>query len=387
MAKRRSDAEGSVYYSDARKCWVAQLDRDPLTNKRPLRTAKTEKEALELLRQMRAERSGGRDLSVKQPTLAAFLALWLLEVIKPNKKASTHDGYAQMCRLYIEPTLGRLRLEKLTPILIQRWVNDLARQGIGPATIRNAYTRLRSALDTAVTWRYLSHNPAVGITLPKLPRPIAKAYTLEQARKLLLAAQGWRQEALIWIMLLLGLRRGEALGLAWRDLDWETGTIQITQQVQLIDKKIVISPVLKTDSSRRTLPLTPGLVALLRHHWSEQQTERKAPGVDWKEHGLIFPSEVGTPLAPRNFYRAFEALCGAKRANVPVLRIHDLRHTCATLLGEQGEQEALIGALLGHTAANITRQYAHVGVEALRGAVGRLEQALSGDREDKAQEG
>lgn len=379
--KKRSDSEGSVYYSRARGCWVAQLDRDPLTGKRPLRTADTEKAALELLRQMRTERAGGRDLTVKQPTLDQLAALWLAESVQPSKKASTHASYEQVYRLYIAPTLGRLKVETITPPLVQRWANALLENDISPATVRNAYARLRAMLHIAVRWRYIAHNPALEVDLPKLPPSIAAAYTLEEVQALIKGAADWRLEGLLWALLLLGLRKGEALGLAWRDLDWKAGTIKITQQVQLINKQVVISPTTKTED-RRVLPVPPGLLVRFRRAWEDRQIERKFHGEAWKEHGLIFPSEQGTPIQPRNFNRAFTALC--TRSGVPAHRVHDLRHTTATLLGELGEQKATIAALLGHSAATITEHYMHL-VRVLRAAVERLEQVLeSGEAKEKS---
>lgn len=371
---KRPDRDGTLYYSNARHRWVVQLPADELTGKRPTRYAQTEREALALKREMEREQHGGRDLTIKQPTLAQFLDIWLAEVVKPNRRASTLDSYSQICRLYIAPTLGRQRLEALTAPLIQRWINSLS---VGPATVRNAYARLTAALDIAVSWGYLARNPADGIVLPKLPATEDTAYTLNEAQRLLTAAEGWRLEGLLWALLILGLRKGEALGLAWRDFERRGQTIRVTQQVQLIGGQVVISPAPKTDTSRRTLPLPSGLYQRFCVAWQERQEERVHPSVEWTEHGLIWPCENGNPIWPRNLNTAFAALC--KRAQVRQLPVHSLRHTCATLLGEQGEQEVVIAALLGHTAANVTRKYEHVR-ERLRTALERLERTLEGEQ-------
>jgi integrase len=384
MAKRRGKGEGTVYPDRQRGVWVAQLPADELTGKRPQRTAPTQREALALLAQMKAERQGGKDLTAKQPTVAAFLDTWLEEIVKPTLRASTHDSYRNLVRLYIVPTLGRLRIEALTPALCQRWANQLT-QRVAISTVHNAYQRLRTALNVAIDWGYITSNPAKSVKLSKLPPVKARGFTVAQARQLLDGAAGWHLEALVWVLLVLGLRRGEVLGLAWRDLDWKAGTITITQQVQAIAGKRVVSPTPKTDNARRTLPLPPGVLARLRHHWTEQLELRALLGADWHEHGLIFPVETnGRPMLPRNLGAAFTRLC--TRVGVPVLRIHDCRHTCAGLLGDQGESSMVIGAVLGHAPASITDRYAHVSMDTIRAALTRLERTLE-DKDEIRKEG
>jgi integrase len=161
--------------------------------------------------------------------------------------------------------------------------------------------------------------------------------------------------------------------------------------VQTIAGKTVISPSPKNDSSRRVLPVPPRALARLRAHWENHQEERALGGPEWKEHGLIFASGIGTPVLPANLHRALhgeKARDGRaqtkgfmEKAGVPERRIHDLRHTCATLLGEQGEREEVIAALLGHTPATITRHYANVRLDTLRAAVERLERVLLDESE------
>lgn len=381
MARRRSRGEGSIYFDDKRNRWIVQMWT--LEGKRISRSTLTERDARELKRQLEDEQRKGKDLTARMPTLAALTVLWLRDVIQPNQKPNTHYQYGSVMDLYVLPDLGHYKLDEINTPMIQRWVNSFKERKLSASTVRNAYARLKFVLDTAVSWHYITSNPAIGVKLPKLKPSVDHSYTIEEAQQLLAACEDWRLKALIWTMILLGMRRGEALGLVWRDYDRKAGTIKVSQQIQEIDGKVVISPTPKNDQTR-TLPLTPGLEQLYQALWTERQDERRLIE-DWKEHGLIFPSNVGTPLAPSNFNRAFTALC--KRAGVRKIRIHDMRHTTATLLGEQGEQEAVIAALLGHTPATITRRYAHVKIETLRAAVERLERTLTGDMGIGAREG
>lgn len=367
MAKRRGNKEGTVF-QDQNGDWWAQLPPDE-RGRRPKRKAKTYREALLKLRELQKERDQGLKLGVKQPTVEAFTAIWLEQVVKRTLKESTYAGYGYVLKQYVLPHIGAIRLDKLTAPHVQQLVNDLVDAGHSPWTVRNAYLRLRAMLDVAVQYRYVAHNVADKIALPRVTTE-QRALTANEASALLEAVEGLRNAAIYHCLLGLGLRRGEALGLAWRDLNWEAQTIKISQQVQqYVGSKVVISAP-KTETSKRTLPLTDDLTARLWAHWQNQLEERAFLGANWKEHGLIFASEKGTPIAPRNLDRNFKA--ALERANLADVRLHDLRHTFATLLGEQGVSDRVIGALLGHVPATITAHYAQATLAAMREVVERL---------------
>lgn len=262
--------------------------------------------------------------------------------------------------------------------------------------MRNAYLRLRGMLDVAVRYRLISTNPAKDVDLPQLTNDRARVLSLAEGRDLLRAADGkldrrktyttkdgriktmpnlaTRYALVYHLLLALGLRRGEGLGLGWDDLDWEAGTVQIRRQVQAINTKVVISEYTKTDSGRRTLPVAPTLLARLRVHWHNQQEERALMGAGWNERGLVFVTENGTPVSPSNLARHYRMLLAC--AGLAPLRLHDLRHTCATLLGER-TSDRVISAILGHTPGTITAHYARVTLAAMREALNGLYQELT----------
>jgi integrase len=403
MARRRGNNEGTVF-QDKDGVWWAQLPPDE-QGQRPKRRARTQREAQQKLREMQREREQGLNLTAKQPTVEEFAQTWLEEVVKRTCKASTHTNYTNVMRYYVLPHIGQLRLDKLTTQRVQRLFNDLADAGYSPDTVHNAYLRLRGMLTVAVEYRLVAHNVAIAIRLPKTRKSGQRALAVDEVRTFLRAVAGQRLELLYHVLVKLGVRRGEGLGLCWRDLDWEVGTIEITQQVQAPDGKTSITKP-KTEGSERTLPLPPRLLERLREHRAVQREERAVLGDAWQEHGLIFPSEVGTPLSPRNVLRHF-ALAKVRAGLVPGdndsaeadkagtvsedeheedrgngrLRLHDLRHTCATLLGELGVEERVIGAILGHVPATVTARYAHVSLAAMREALELLERALEGEDE------
>jgi integrase len=188
-----------------------------------------------------------------------------------------------------------------------------------------------------------------------LRRPVARQRPVPQ----LIDAQveGHRLEALYHLALSLGLRRGELLALRWSDIDWDAGTLRVAQS--------------KSDAGRRTVPLGAALVERLREHWRWQQEERRIQGMRWREHGLVFPSNVGTPIVPRNLLRHFKDALSA--AGLPDVRLHDLRHTCATLLAAQGTPPALAMRILGHSQIAVTMEvYTHAQLDDMRAALDRL---------------
>lgn len=364
MSRRRGNHEGTIY-QDKDGTWWAQLPPDE-QGRRPKRRAKTQREAREKLRELERERAQGVNLTEKQPTVEQFAMTWLEEVVRRSVKASTHDSYRYILTKYVLPQIGSLRIDKLTTPRVQKLVNDLTDAEYSPSTVRNAYVRLSALLDVAVSYRLVTYNVAKGAVLPKIGSGPQRALTVGEARALIVALGEYRNTTAFHLLLGLGLRRGEVLGLRWADLDWQVRTLRVTQQVQLVAKKVIISTP-KTEGSGRLLPLTNGMIARLERKREAQETERRIHGAAWQDNGLIFATESGTPTSPRNLNRTFDA--ARTRAKLTDVRLHDLRHTFATLLGELGVAEGVIGALLGHVPSSITQHYARATLAAMREAV------------------
>jgi integrase len=395
MPKRRDHGEGTISYDEKRKRWFYYLPRDEMGHRQRV-SGKTKAEVLAKAEELKAKRAQGLDLDTKQPTVEQFSEVWLRDVVKRTRRPSTHASYEQMFRLYINPKLGKLRVDKLTAARVQGWVNMLVDAGQAAGTVRNAYLRLRGMLDIAVRYRLISTNPAKEIDLPPLTNDRARALSLSEAHTLLRAADGEldvraayttkdgrtksppkvssRHTLIYHLLLALGLRRGEVLGLGWDELDWEAGTVQVRRQVQQINGKVIVSDYTKTDAGRRTLPIPQALLERLRAHWQNQQEERALVDEGWNELGLLFPSETGVALSPSNLLRHFRLLL--KIAGLPSVRLHDLRHTCATLLGER-VSDRVIAAILGHTPGTVTARYAKVKLPQMRQALETLYEELT----------
>jgi integrase len=199
--------------------------------------------------------------------------------------------------------------------------------------------------------------------------------TADEAKQFLEAIRGHRLETLYTVALALGLRHGEALGLQWPDFDAETATLRVFYQLQAVDGKLERVPT-KSAKSRRLIHLPAICVAALDAHRERQETERAFAGENWKESGgYIFTSRIGTPLRERNVLRDFSGLLEA--AGLPKRRMHDLRHTCISLLGAQGVPLKTISEIVGHTDVRLTSHaYLHVFSEEKKAAANAIDRLL-----------
>jgi integrase len=372
MPRKRPDGEGTLFYDEARKRWRGRLPADE-SGKRPWFSGKTQAEALEAKRTLESERTKG--LQAKAPTVESFGSDWL-EIIKRHRKAKTAQSYGEMLRQHITPTFGAMSLKKVTPRLVQKWVDTLSDK-YSPHTVRNAYLRLHAIFELAVRDRLVEFNPCKDIELPKLQSDNLHSLSADHVSTLLKYVDTHRQGVLVYIYVCLGLRKGEGLGLKWSDVDWEKKTITLKRQVQEQKKtetqaRVRIVEYTKTDASLRTLPLTEKLYEKLKAHQANQLEEQLLTG--WKDQGLIFPTSNGTPMSPSNFWKMFQSIL--RFAELPKMRVHDLRRTTASLLTQAGVQEVVIEAILGHAPGSMTRHYIDVSVELMREAVEKVEDML-----------
>ena len=288
----------------------------------------------------------------------SLLQSWLAEVAKRQVRPSTFTTYELMVRLHIVPVIGKKRLDRLSAPDVRRQVNVKADEGLSPHSVRHMHAVLRSALEQAVRDDLLPRNVARLVQLPSSRSAPVQPYDADEARRLLAAAQDDRLYALWAVALGVGLRKGEALGLRWSDVDMKAGRLHVRQSVQRQAGGLVfVEP--KTHRSRRTAPLPLVCLSALRAHKLRQSQERLACGPYWQNFDLVFTTTHGTPIDPRNVNRWFDQLC--TRAGIRRLRVHDLRHTCASLLLVQGVTARVVMETLGHSQMAVTMDlYTHV---------------------------
>lgn len=356
-SQRRPRGEGSIYEDKHGQWWAKVPLLDGSNGYRRARAApNTRSEADRRRKALVAERGLGTDLRASQQSAGTFLQDWLIDCARRVQAGSV--AFYKRHVEYALPHIGHLAMERLAVQHFHRMYATLAKDGLGPTSIGHVRAVLRNALNAAVKQGVISRNVAA-LTDPVRPSDFqAIALTFDEAAAFLDAARGERLEAFIHLAIALGLRKSELLRLHWRDIDYDLRVIRVQRS--------------KTKTGVRTLPLMDVLVGLLRAHWARQQEERAVTPA-WKEHGLVFPSEVGTPLDPRNVLKPFKRI--AVRAGLPsTIRIHDLRHSAITQWIGTGADPKSAQALAGHADARLTLQiYAQSEAERLRSSVDAAE--------------
>ncbi len=290
--------------------------------------------------------------------MGRYLQEWL-QTVEHSIRPSTWTRYEQLIRVHAIPAIGSLSLSRLEPRHLQKLYVDRLTNGSAPATVRQLHAVICRALGQAAKWDMVARNVASLVSPPRVQRHEITPLTAEQSRTMLDVAQGDRFEALYVLALNTGMRLGELLGLRWRDVDLDTGILQVRHtMLRLKDGLKLREP--KTPQSRRRISLPGNAVESLRRHRGRQAEDRLRLGRAWDDQDLVFPNKIGRPIERGNVLRrSLWALL--EKADIPRIRFHDLRHTCATLLLQKGVHVKVVSELLGHSNITITLEvYSHV---------------------------
>lgn len=335
---------------------------------------KTKKEAQAKMIAKQKEIDAGA-LVIERQTVEEFMHRWMRDVIEVRNKPRTIRTYRYVVEQHIVPQVGRLPLSKLTAEHVQRILANASRQDLSPRTVAFIRNVLKTALAQAKTWHLVVENVAALVEPPRVERYEATVLTPDEARRLLAATEGEPLAPLFHLALLLGLRQGELLGLRWSDVDLDGRTLKVEQTASVTGGKVVIGTP-KTAGSRRTVPLTATLVALLRQHRIDQLKQRWDAGKAWEDYDLVFPAQTGRPLNQSMVRKTLER--SLERAGLPHIRFHDLRHACASLLASEGVPLTIVAAILGHSGTRMTQHYSRAYETGVREAIEALEKVLHG---------
>ncbi|GAA4930828.1 site-specific recombinase XerC [Actinomycetospora succinea] len=376
---RNQNGEGSVWpRSDGRWSGAAYVRTHTGRIERRYVYGKTEKDALAKLIKLQEKDAQGVPAGPTKYTLADFLAEWL-EHMRHHVRPQTWTGYENNVRLHLVPRLGKKKLTALTVRDVRLMVDKLRAEGVSKRGVQWIHSTLRVALEHAVREELVTRNVARSV---RVERPeagtTAEPFTPDEARRFLVAVKDHRLYALWATTLMLGLRRSEACGLHWSDVDLDKGTLRIRRSLQRVQGELRELPT-KTRRSTRTVPLPGFLVRVLTDHRARQAKERADAGrLRWADSDYLFASTVGGPLEPRNVSRAFDELTAAH--GFRRVRLHDLRHTCVSLLLSLGVHPRVVMEIVGHSAIEMTMNvYGHITLDTQREALGRLDAQLDLD--------
>ncbi|MGG7608001.1 tyrosine-type recombinase/integrase [Streptomyces sp. ZG43] len=404
--KARANGEGTIYQrKDGR--WEAAgyvLAADG-SRKRVRIYGSTRREAADKLAEKIADSNRGLPVATADSTVGDYLTYWLSSVAIHRLRENTHTRYATCVRLHLIPGLGTKKVARLTAKDVRTFldrlrtscqcctqgldterkkccaVGECCQKRLSLLTVTYVHSVLKSALEHAVREDELPRNVARNVkTTTHQPRRF-RPLTAAEARQFLDAARADRLHALYELALRTGLRKGELLGLRWEDLDLTAGTASIQRSLQRTRTSGLTHLPTKTRASERRIALPTECIHSLKEHKQQQETERETAGSAWQDSGLVFTTPNGRPLDPANLTRRFRSFLG--RVGLRRIRFHDLRHSTATLLLEQGVDLVVIKELLGHAHIGVTAGvYAHVRLRLQRAAIDALGHALGGQDDD-----
>ncbi|MGW3086716.1 tyrosine-type recombinase/integrase [Streptomyces sp. NPDC001108] len=398
----RANGDGTVYQRKDSRWEAAGYVLAPGNTRRRVRVyGASRKEALAKLTEKIAASNRGVLIPSAQGSVAAYLTYWLDAVAVHQLRENTHTRYSAVTRLYLIPGLGRKKLAKLTAKDVRTWLNQLrttcqcctrgldagrdeprccaagacCSKRLAALTLAYVHSVLKSALEHAVREeeipRNVARNVRTGTPRPRRFEPL----TADEARELLAAASGHRLQALFELALRTGLRKGELLGLRWEDLDPAGGLASIRRTLQRTNSDGLTALPTKTKSSERRIALPTPCLRTLEQHRDRQLQERETAGTGWKDSGYVFTRPDGAPIEGSTLTRHFNTLL--RQAGLRRIRFHDLRHSTATLLLEQGVELVVIKELLGHAHIGVTATvYAHVRLRLQRDAIDLLNNTL-----------
>jgi len=374
--RRRHNGEGTISgpRKDGRYVGAFYAPTTAGTYKRVYVYGRTWEQARDRLVEEQSKIVRGIPVAADSWKVGPYLDYWLETVVKASRRPATCALYETIIRLYLKPGLGHHRLRRLSVPIVQAFLN--AKLG-EPQSIRNVHMMrqvLSAALSRAVREELLTRNVAKLTELPAWAPGDVHPWSVDETLAFLRAARTDLLYPAFILLIIYGMRRGEVLGLRWRDVDLDTGTLRVRQQLQRVNHGLHQGPV-KTRAGQRDLPI-PALVRtalLLRKE--QQAVDREIFGRAWTDTGLVFTTRSGLPVEPRNLARSFRRIC--ERHQIRVIKVHHLRHTTASLLKRLNVPARDAQIILGHAHISTTMQiYTHVDEESRAEAITSLDRLL-----------
>lgn len=335
-------------------------ERDPLTGKRNRvykNVSGSKREANSVMHRMITEMEENRLTRKSNRTIAEWMDEWLNEYL-PNIEETTRIAYKSKIECYIKPAIGGILITSLRTEHVQRMINDMNSRKLAPKNIRETFNNINAAMKKAVKIRLIPYNPCEAVELPKLKKYRANVYSVDMIHNLLDIAKGTDMYVPVLLLVTVGLRRGELLGLRWEDIDFEKHLIKVRKNLVRGEKGYIIKAP-KTESGIRDVSIGDDVVNILKKEHIQYKKDAFAYGSGFQNLDLVIRQEDGSPFLPDSMTRKWRRFL--ERNDLPKIRLHDLRHSNATALIQAGVNPRVVQQRLGHSDVNITlNTYTHV---------------------------
>lgn len=358
---------------------VLNLGRDPETGKRKQQWVSvkgTKKEAEKRLSELLSQLDNGIYVQPKRTTLANYLEMWLNEYAKNNLSPRGFERYSGIIRKHLIPDLGKVSLTQLKPEHLQKHYTTKLNDGLSARTVRYHHALIHVALQTAVKWGLVSRNVADAADPPRIRRNDMQTWEEDDVNRFMEGAKDSPYYALFYTALFTGMRRSELLALHWQDVDLIYGQLYVNRSLHQLKDGSFIFTQPKSAKSSRTIALTPSTILMLKEHQQQQKLERDMSGNPLTDDDLVFSNLEGKPLRPNTITRAWTTL--AAKCDLKVIRLHDARHTHASLMLKQGIHPKVVQERLGHSSIQMTIDtYSHVAPGIQEAAASRFDEILN----------
>jgi len=367
---------------------VIPLGTDPQTGKYKhqwLSVKGTKREAECRLSEVLHQLDTGTFMKPGKTTFREYIEKWLEDYAKPNLSPRGFERYRGLIRKHLIPDMGGITLTQLKPEHLQRHYTLKLNEGLSARTVRYHHGVIHKALQTAIKWGLLNRNVADSVDVPRVRRTDMQIWDEDDIARFLEAAKGGPYYALFHTALYTGMRRSELLGLRWQDIDFILSQIYVNRGLHHLKDGSYVFTEPKSTRSRRTIALSPSAFLVLHDHYEKCKLEGIMLGLPLSDNDLVFGTLEGKPLRPNTITRAWAIL--AARAGVKVIRLHDARHTHASLMLKQGIHPKIVQERLGHASIQMTLDtYSHVTPGLQQAAAERFDELLNHRRENEAVE-
>lgn len=309
-------------------------------------------------------------------TTGEYLTNWITKKHKTSIAATTYRRYASLIDVHIIPALGSIKLQAITKNHVNALMLQMRENGQSARSQQQARAVLSAAFESAMEDDLVASNPVIKSRTITLASTQIHPFTLAEVQTLLAKTTGVQMQARVRMATLYAMRQGEALGLQWKDVDFTKKTVFIWQQIQKIEGTYQFVK-LKSEDSIRTLEIDDETLAALKAHKVKQNMDRLAMGDKWEDQDLVFTTSIGRPVDSKTDYRQWHHALAI--SGLPIKRLHDARHTAATLLFDQGIDIEVIRRFMGHSSVLLTsKTYVHHSARQLKGVASRIEAMLEG---------